>query len=65
MDDDPGPCHGCQQFERCCHGRLACAAFALFEAHGASRERYNAAPKLPTRERYEALFGKILSLRKR
>jgi hypothetical protein len=53
---DPSPCEGCRLALRCDTEHLACLAFSLFMA-GKSPVRWGTAPRVPTRERYEALIG--------
>jgi hypothetical protein len=53
---EPCPCEGCRLAARCDTEHLACVAFSLFMA-GKSPVRWGTAPRVPTRERYEALLG--------
>ena len=55
---DPCPCEGCRLAVRCDTEHLACLAFSLFMA-GKSPVRWGTAPRVPTRERYEAVLGQI------
>ena len=55
---DPCPCEGCRFALRCDTEHLACLAFSLFMA-GKSPVRWGTAPRVPTRERYEALLGGV------
>jgi hypothetical protein len=50
------PCDGCRHAARCKADRLACIA-ALRYANGLSAVRVQAAPRVPTREFFEQLFG--------
>jgi hypothetical protein len=52
----PGPCAACRHAERCRAQLLACAAFTLFVANPAEA-RWSRAPRVPTRARYERIFG--------
>ncbi len=56
LDVAPAPCDACQFAERCRSERLACEAFSLFTAD-ASVVRWRAAPRTPTKARFEAVFG--------
>jgi hypothetical protein len=53
---EPCPCEGCRLALRCDTEHLACVAFSLFTA-GKNPVRWGTAPRVPTRERYEALLG--------
>jgi hypothetical protein len=55
---DPCPCEGCRLALRCDTEHLACVAFSLFMT-GKSSDRWQVAPRVPTRERYEAVLGQI------
>jgi hypothetical protein len=51
----PPPCtHRCPWLSRCKYERLACAAFSRYVINGRAQR---AAGEVPTRERYERLFG--------
>jgi hypothetical protein len=50
------PCDGCRYAARCRADKLACAAATLY-ANGHSAARVAIAPRVPTRERFEQLFG--------
>ena len=50
----PEPCQSCRFAARCRTERLACDALAVWSA-GASAIRWGAAPRAPTRARFEAL----------
>lgn len=49
------PCDGCRHANRCRLERLACDAFAVYLS-GESVTRWRNAPRLPSRERAEALL---------
>jgi hypothetical protein len=54
---EPGPCDdGCRFRERCGANRLACQAFGMYVS-GQGRPRWQAAPRTPSRGRFEALFA--------
>jgi hypothetical protein len=54
---EPGPCDdGCRFRERCAADRLACEAFSMFAA-GEGAPRWQAAPRAPSRGKFEALFA--------
>ena len=53
---EPAPCQDCRFRERCSSEQLACDKFAVYLG-GATRERSALAPRVPSRVRYEALFG--------
>jgi hypothetical protein len=55
---EPCLCDGCRLAIRCDTEHLACLAFSLFMA-GKSPVRWGAAPRVPTRERYEAALGEV------
>ena len=55
---EPCPCDGCRYAVRCKDERLACVAFSMFMA-GKSPVLWKMAPRVPTRERYEALLGEM------
>jgi hypothetical protein len=57
---EPCPCDGCRFAVRCKDERLACVAFSMFMA-GKSTVLWKMAPRVPTRERYEALLGETAS----
>lgn len=50
----PEPCVGCRFAARCRADKLACDALAVW-ASGAGELRWRAAPRAPTRARFEAL----------
>ena len=50
----PEPCVGCRFAARCRAERLACDALAVWGC-GVSESRWRAAPRAPTRARFEAL----------
>jgi hypothetical protein len=50
------PCDRCPQASACEARREACAAFELFLAGGAER-RWRAAPRAPTRARFDHLLA--------
>ena len=50
----PAPCDDCRFRERCGREHLACDSFALY-LHGKSDERWQIAPRAPTRAIYLAL----------
>lgn len=51
------PCDNCRHAERCRVELLACDAFALY-AKGGSAARWQQAPRIPTAERFEQVFGR-------
>jgi len=51
-----GPCDRSRFAERCRERLHACEAFGMY-LHGLSKMRWRIAPRVPTRERYEALLG--------
>jgi hypothetical protein len=53
----PSPCDACRFADRCKMQLHACEAFGMF-LHGLSETRWRIAPRVPTRERYQALLGK-------
>ena len=55
---EPRPCDGCRLAVRCDTEHLGCVAFSLFMT-GKSSDRWQVAPPVPTRERYEALLGEM------
>jgi len=55
---EPCPCEGFRLAVRCDTEHLACLAFSLFMA-GKSPVRWKMAPRVPTRERYEAVLGEV------
>jgi len=52
----PSPCDACRHGDRCKTQLHACEAFGMF-LHGLSEVRWRTAPRVPTRERYQALLG--------
>ena len=52
---EPFPCQECRHAARCKASLEACAAFSLYVAH-AGELRWRAAPRGPTRARFETLF---------
>jgi hypothetical protein len=50
------PCDDCRYREKCAGERLACEAFGMF-LHDLSEVRWRTAPRVPTRELYQALVG--------
>ena len=50
----PEPCQWCRFSARCRADHLACDAVAVWSS-GASETRWRAAPRAPTRARFEAL----------
>jgi hypothetical protein len=57
--DEPAPCDACPLRARCASERLACAAFSLF----VSFRDWSAAPRQPTRERFDEVFAPEKPLR--
>lgn len=54
--NEPAPCTDCRFACRCGEARFACDAFAIF-MNGGSKTRWSHAPRVPNRERYQALLG--------
>lgn len=52
---EPSPCESCRLARRCGAERLACEAFGMFAA-GEGAPRWQAAPRAPTRARWEAIY---------
>lgn len=55
-DAEGAPCDDCRFARRCAEEKLACEAFAMFVAR-AGAKRWRAAPRAPTRARYEAVVS--------
>lgn len=53
---EPMPCAGCKFARRCGDEALACDAFITF-ASGASKARWENAPRAPTSEKFAVVFG--------
>ena len=53
---EPYPCQNCRHAARCKNSLEACAAFSLYVAH-ASELRWRAAKRIPSRERFDAIFA--------
>jgi hypothetical protein len=61
---EPFPCQDCRLAARCEASHEACAAFSLYVAH-ASELRWRAAPRMPTRALFEAIFAPVLPAKAR
>jgi hypothetical protein len=53
---EPYPCENCRHAGRCKASLEACAAFSLYVAH-AGELRWRAAPRIPGRECFDAIFA--------
>jgi hypothetical protein len=54
--EGPAPCDGCRNADRCAAQLEACPAFAVYVAH-AGELRWRGAPRIPSRERFDAIFA--------
>jgi hypothetical protein len=53
---EPYPCQNCRHAARCKASLEACAQFSLYVAH-AGELRWRSAPRIPSRERFDAIFA--------
>lgn len=53
--DAPAPCDECQMRARCAADRLACVAFAVYQA-GADERTWTTAPREPSAEIFATIF---------